>query len=44
MMEYKTQNLFNSNTHHRGRITVIADLLFDWFVFDQTSKTVANST
>ena len=29
------------NTHRRGSIpNCMADLLFDWFVFDQTSKTV----
>ena len=26
------------NTHHRGEYHCIADLLFDWFGFDQTSK------
>ena len=27
------------NTYHRGKYHCTADLLFDWFVFDQTSKT-----
>ena len=31
------------NTHHRGKYHCMADLLFDWFGFDQTSKYVANS-
>ena len=28
------------NAHHRGKFHCTADLLFDWFGFDQTSKTV----
>ena len=32
------------NTYHRGNYHCMADLLFDWFGFDQTSKTVVHST
>ena len=32
------------NTHHRGKDHCMADLLFDWFRFQQTSKTVNPST
>ena len=32
------------NTHHMGKYHSTADLLFDWFGFDQTSKADANST
>ena len=32
------------NTHHRGKYHCPADLIFDLFGFDQTSKAVANST
>ena len=31
------------NTHHRGKYQCTSDLLFDWFRFDQTSKTVVNT-
>ena len=31
-------------THHRGKHYCTADLLFEWFGFDQRSKTVVNST
>ena len=31
------------NTHHRGKYHCMADLLFDWFGFDQTSQTVVHS-
>ena len=31
------------NTRHRGKYHYSADLIFDWFGFDQTSKAVANS-
>ena len=31
-------------TDQRGKFHCTADLLFDWFGFDQTSKAVANST
>ena len=30
------------NTHNWGKYHCVADLLFDWFGFDQTSKTVAH--
>ena len=33
-----------ANTHHRGKYHCPADLIFDLFGFDQTSKAVANST
>ena len=32
------------NTHHRGKDHCMADLLFDWFGFNQTSKAYQNST
>ena len=32
------------NTLHIGNYHCPADLLFDWFRFDQTSKTVVNAT
>ena len=32
------------NTHHRGKHPSTADIMFDCFGFDQTSKAVANST
>ena len=32
------------NTDHRGKDLFTTDLLFDWFGFDQTSKTVVHST
>ena len=32
----------NTNTHQRGKYQCTADLLFDWFGFDQTSKAIAN--
>ena len=38
------RNLTTENTHHMGKYHCMADLLFDWLKFDQTSKTVANST
>ena len=31
-------------THHWGKYHCMADLLFDWFGFDQSSKADANST
>ena len=31
---------YPENTHHRGKYHCTADLQFDWFVFDKTSKTV----
>ena len=36
------QTEFPENTHHEGggNYQCMADLLFDWFGFDQTSKTV----
>ena len=36
--------MHTENTHHRGKYHRTADLLLDWFGFDQTSKAVANST
>ena len=35
---------YSDNTHHRGKYYCMADLLFDCFGFDQTSKTVVHST
>ena len=35
---------YPENTHHRGEHHCTADLRFDWFGFDQTSKADANST
>ena len=32
------------NTDHMGKYHCTADILFDWFGFDQTSKYVANTT
>ena len=32
------------NTHHRGQCHCMADLLFDWFGFNQTSEADAKST
>ena len=32
------------NTHLKGKYHCMADLLFDGFGFDQTSKTVLNAT
>ena len=32
------------NTHQRGKYRSAADLLLDWFGFDQSSKTVVHST
>ena len=32
------------NTHNRGKCHCMADLLFDWFGFDRTIKTVVHST
>ena len=32
------------NSDHRGKYHCMADLLFDWFGFDRTSKYVANLT
>ena len=32
------------NTQNRGKYQCTADLLFDWFGFDQTSKIVAHSS
>ena len=32
------------NAHHRGEYHCTADLLFEWFRFDQTSKTGVHST
>ena len=32
------------NTHNRGKYHCTADLLFDWFRFDQTGKTVVHAT
>ena len=34
----------SENTNHRGKYYSTADLLFDLFGFDQTTKTVANKT
>ena len=34
----------SEKTHHRGKYHCTADRLFDWFGFDQTSKTVIHST
>ena len=34
--------LWSENSHHRGKYQCMPDLLFDWFGFDQTSKTFAN--
>ena len=34
----------NTSSHHRGKYHSTADLLFDWFEFDQTSKTTVQST
>ena len=31
------------NTHHRVNYHCMADLLFEWFGFDQTSKTVVHA-
>ena len=39
-----TLYLHLENTHHRGKYHFMADLLFDWFGFDQTSKTVVHLT
>ena len=36
--------LVPENTHKRGKYHCTADLLFDWFGFNQTSKTVVHST
>ena len=36
--------LKTENTHKRGKYHCTTDLLFDWFGFNQTSTTVANST
>ena len=32
------------NTHHRGKYHWMNDLLFNWFGFDQMSRTVVHST
>ena len=32
------------NTERRGKYYCVADLLFDWYGFDQTSKSVVRST
>ena len=32
------------NTQHRGKYHCTTNLLFGWFVLDQTSKTVVHST
>ena len=32
------------NTHHKGKIHCTANLMFYWFGFDQTSRTVVQST
>ena len=37
-------SLKSENTYHRGKYHSTADLLFDCFVLDQTSKADANST
>ena len=36
--------IYPENAHHRGKYYYTVDLLFDWFGFDQTSKTVVHST
>ena len=37
-------NYRSVNTYHRGKCHCMADLLFDWFGFNQTSKADDNST
>ena len=41
-----TTQVYKIHQNREGSITMVtmADLLFDWFGFDQTGKTVANST
>ena len=36
--------IYPENAHHKGKYYYTVDLLFDWFGFDQTSKTVVHST
>ena len=40
------QLVVSENTHllHKGKCHCMADLLFDWFGFDQTCKSLSNST
>ena len=42
--EQTEQKLKAENTHHRGKYHCTAELLFEWFGLDQTSKYVANLT
>ena len=45
MHAWKAFHLFEQRTLTLGRGSIAtADLLFDWFGFDKTSKAVANST
>ena len=35
---FEIRDLRSENTHHRGKYHCTADLLFDWFGFNQKSK------
>ena len=43
VLNARTLTTAPENTHLRAKYQCMADLLFDWFRFDQTSKDVANS-